>query len=442
MSKVRWTSSPRALVSVLASVGLLASMLGWVGLSTLTADAATGGGYVGNRVWDDLNGNGIQDSGEPGLGNVPISLIDARTGRTVAAGRTSSGGWYGFRGLDESKCYRVQAQTIAGYEFTDANQGSSDTKDSDANTSTGLTGWACLDRYTNQYWWDIGLTNGTTPPTGNTDGYTGNRVFRDLNGNGVQDSGEPGLANARVTLTNSSTGATVASGRSSSGGWFGFRNLNTGSCYELNVTADGFIPTVADFGDDSRDSDAGPDGSTGEICLNNEAEQNNWDVGLVPTEFSTAPQITINAHLFWDANENGTQDLGETDAAFGALNLQGPSDFPPPLLQLVDQIRPEDNGDATITTPFIEFDDGVFVSETIMAPRTGATAEDDGYLITFASDIVNDISDCYIVDAARVGDGPIAKIRLPERISSGTHSTWAPAADLAAAGVAIGSASS
>lgn len=78
----------------------------------------------------------------------------------------------------------------------------------------------------------------------------------------------------------------------------------------------------------------------------------------------------------------------------------------------------------------INMDDGVYVSETVMAPREGAIAEDDGYLITFTSDIVNDVSDCLILDAARPNDGPVAKIRLPERICSGTHSTWAPASDL------------
>ena len=75
----------------------------------------------------------------------------------------------------------------------------------------------------------------------------------------------------------------------------------------------------------------------------------------------------------------------------------------------------------------ISVPDGVYVSETVMAPRDGSTAEDDGYLITFTSDIVNDNSECWIFDAAAPTEGPIAKIRLPERISSGTHSTWAPA---------------
>ncbi|MFC5677059.1 carotenoid oxygenase family protein [Aeromicrobium endophyticum] len=76
------------------------------------------------------------------------------------------------------------------------------------------------------------------------------------------------------------------------------------------------------------------------------------------------------------------------------------------------------------------FGDGVYGSETAMAPRVGSTAEDDGYLITLTTDMNDDASYAVIFDAARVGDGPVCKLRLPERISSGTHSTWAPGADL------------
>ena len=62
-----------------------------------------------------------------------------------------------------------------------------------------------------------------------------------------------------------------------------------------------------------------------------------------------------------------------------------------------------------------EFGEGVFGSETPFAPRVGATTEDDGYLVTFTTDVTA---------------GPIARVRLPERISSGTHSCWVPAAAL------------
>jgi carotenoid cleavage dioxygenase len=76
------------------------------------------------------------------------------------------------------------------------------------------------------------------------------------------------------------------------------------------------------------------------------------------------------------------------------------------------------------------FDDGVYGSETAMAPRIGSSAEDDGYLVTLTTDMNADASYCLVFDAARVGDGPVCKLALPERISSGTHSTWAPGTEL------------
>jgi carotenoid cleavage dioxygenase len=71
------------------------------------------------------------------------------------------------------------------------------------------------------------------------------------------------------------------------------------------------------------------------------------------------------------------------------------------------------------------FGDGVYGSETVLAPRVGATAEDDGYLITITSDVAADRSECLVFAADRLTDGPIARITLPERVSSGTHATWA-----------------
>ena len=76
------------------------------------------------------------------------------------------------------------------------------------------------------------------------------------------------------------------------------------------------------------------------------------------------------------------------------------------------------------------FDDGVYGSETAMAPRSGGTAEDDGYLITLTTDMNTDASYCLVFDAARVADGPVCTLGLPERISSGTHSTWAAGSEL------------
>lgn len=73
------------------------------------------------------------------------------------------------------------------------------------------------------------------------------------------------------------------------------------------------------------------------------------------------------------------------------------------------------------------FGPGVFGSETVMAPRSQARAENDGYLITFVSDVDADRSECLIFDAQDVSAGPICRLELPERISSGTHATWSAA---------------
>jgi len=76
------------------------------------------------------------------------------------------------------------------------------------------------------------------------------------------------------------------------------------------------------------------------------------------------------------------------------------------------------------------FGEGVYGSETAMAPRIGSTGEDDGYLVTLTTDMNADASYCLIFDAARVADGPLCKLQLPERVSSGTHSAWVAGAEL------------
>ncbi len=50
---------------------------------------------IGNRVWDDLNNNNIQDAGEPGFAGVIVELYDA-SGATLLASVTTdaNGNWY------------------------------------------------------------------------------------------------------------------------------------------------------------------------------------------------------------------------------------------------------------------------------------------------------------------------------------------------------------
>jgi carotenoid cleavage dioxygenase len=59
-----------------------------------------------------------------------------------------------------------------------------------------------------------------------------------------------------------------------------------------------------------------------------------------------------------------------------------------------------------------------------------STGEDDGYLVTLTTDMNDDASYCLVFDAARLADGPVCKLALPERISSGTHSTWVSGSEI------------
>lgn len=81
---------------------------------------------------------------------------------------------------------------------------------------------------------------------------------------------------------------------------------------------------------------------------------------------------------------------------------------------------------ATGARSIYRFPKGVFASEAPFCPRKGSTAEDDGYLVTFTIDMNADASECQLFDARQLERGPIARLRLPMRISSGTHACWAP----------------
>ena len=78
----------------------------------------------------------------------------------------------------------------------------------------------------------------------------------------------------------------------------------------------------------------------------------------------------------------------------------------------------------------LPFGEERFGSEAPFVPRIGAKDEDDGYLVSFITDMVENRSECILVDAKDIEAGPVCRIMLPHRISSGTHATWADASVL------------
>lgn len=71
-----------------------------------------------------------------------------------------------------------------------------------------------------------------------------------------------------------------------------------------------------------------------------------------------------------------------------------------------------------------EFGPGRFGTEGAYAPRPNAASEDDGYLITYVYDQIEDKSELLILDAKNFNLGPIARLEIPQRIPMGFHATW------------------
>jgi carotenoid cleavage dioxygenase-like enzyme len=78
----------------------------------------------------------------------------------------------------------------------------------------------------------------------------------------------------------------------------------------------------------------------------------------------------------------------------------------------------------------VRFPAGVFGSEMPFVQRAGGTSEDDGWLVTYVTDMNRHVSECWIYAAQNLDVGPIAKVRLPLRIPSGTHACWADVSEL------------
>ena len=70
------------------------------------------------------------------------------------------------------------------------------------------------------------------------------------------------------------------------------------------------------------------------------------------------------------------------------------------------------------------FGPGRYGSEAPFAPRDGSRGEDDGYLVSFVTDERDGRSEVEILDASDLTAGPVARVRLPQRVPVGFHATW------------------
>ncbi len=113
---------------------------------------------LGDKVWNDVNQNGIQDNGEAGITNVTVKLYNC-LGVLVNTTTTDVNGIYHFNNVPAGDYY-VEFTAPSGYVFSSQNQGSNDNIDSDVDPLTGKTACKTFAGGTNDNSNDAGLYYG------------------------------------------------------------------------------------------------------------------------------------------------------------------------------------------------------------------------------------------------------------------------------------------
>jgi hypothetical protein len=144
---------------------------------TVFAQTTDDDGTVTGRVFEDTNGNGIQNGGEPGLANVDVVVTDVLGSLTVTTG--PNGDW--------SATPISAGDATVDVDDTTLPAGAAQTAGTDPNPVTVIAGQS-VDAGGDGYQLQGALT-GT--------------VYEDVDGDGVRDAGEPGLAGIDVDVTDS-----------------------------------------------------------------------------------------------------------------------------------------------------------------------------------------------------------------------------------------------
>ncbi|MEM7394643.1 MAG: SdrD B-like domain-containing protein, partial [Verrucomicrobiota bacterium] len=259
-------------------------------------------GALGDRIWIDADGDGIQDAGEAGLPNVTVTLFSDPDGdgvfdTPVATNITDDAGQYIFDDLPPD-AYVVVATPPAGYTQTGDPDGALD------NQSTLPIVIAPGDVYVNA---DFGYQ-----PAGPSSAI-GDTIFFDADADGVEDPAEPGIPGVTVALYNDVNGngaldsndLIVASTVTDTNGMYVFPGL----------PADDYIVWVNDTAGilDGTTPTADPDGGNDNLAaVTTDGATDNLDQDFGYTDEAQTPgQGLIGDMVFIDRDADGSFDPGE-----------------------------------------------------------------------------------------------------------------------------------
>ena len=293
---------------------------------TSTPPAATG--RIETFVWDDLNGDGIQDAGEPGIAGVQVALIVSSGGATAATQLTAADGIAAFEAVPTSQSYKLRYTLCSGCSFSARDQGQDDLLDSDAKVNEGATGTTAK-----AFSVQAGQTVTSFDAAMRQPGVVESFVWNDRNNDGLQGAGEEGIANVQVELLDVDNGlAVLATAQTDEQGLVSFSGVATGVELRLRYAlCSGCSFARRNQGDDAIDSDAktneGATGSTGNFRLSQGSQ------GYTTMDAGMRLPGRVESFVWVDANRNGLQDDGATGLA-GVL------------VELLDA----DNGNAVLAT--------------------------------------------------------------------------------------------
>ncbi len=240
-------------------------------------------GALGGTVWEDLNGDGNKDVGEPGIGSVTVKLYLESGSTYVGSDSTDVSGQYSFPDLLPDY-YFVEFLLPLGYEFN--------------SPFTGTTDPIRLDPAEVIIDLDIPAYRPIE---------VAGRVWEDLNGNGLQEFGEPGLSNMVIYLRECE-GSSLGDTSTADDGSYTFSGEHPGNySVRFEIPPDWFLTKVDQGNDDQIDSDAVWDMSYGKTaCFNAQSgeQENTWDAGMYEG-------LELSGRVWHDQDRNGIQDQGE-----------------------------------------------------------------------------------------------------------------------------------
>ncbi len=325
------------------ATGLSSTIVLSAGETDLTIDAGVKPilpGAVGDFVWNDLNGNGIQDAGEPGIAGVLVTLYDAAN-NPVGSAITDGNGAYLITNVPAGTgYYAIFSNLPLGASFTTQDQtagGGTDSNDSDANPTTGRTGSITITAGEINTTVDAGLLIATLN--------LGNVVWYDQNNDGIKQTTETGIVGATVKLytdannDNIADGAAVATTTTIAGGVYGFANLTPGN-YIVGVTIPtGYAVVTTNGGDPDNDVDNDNNGTNTSVAGEVRSSAVTLTAGSEPllavdgdgangnltVDFGFKGTASIGDFVFNDTNGNGIQDGGELGIPNATVTLTFPN---------------------------------------------------------------------------------------------------------------------